>query len=132
MANKFQHILIVEFQDINKVQYEIIRMLAGKGDHLFIVGDDDQSIYRFRGARPEIMLGFEKDYPEAKKVILNTNYRCSEEIVESAEHLISHNTKRFPKNMQAARGSKVPYYISKFKRCRRRVYRYFKRNTFLL
>ena len=106
--NKFQHILIDEFQDINKVQYEIIRMLAGKGDHLFIVGDDDQSIYRFRGARPEIMLGFEKDYPEAKKVILNTNYRCSEEIVESAEHLISHNTKRFSKNMQAARGSKVP------------------------
>ena len=106
--NKFQHILIDEFQDINKVQYEIIRMLAGKGDHLFIVGDDDQSIYRFRGARPEIMLGFEKDYPEAKKVILNTNYRCSEEIVEGAEHLISHNTKRFPKNMQADRGSKVP------------------------
>lgn len=106
--NKFQHILIDEFQDINKVQYEIIRMLAGKGDHLFIVGDDDQSIYRFRGARPEIMLGFEEDYPEAKKVVLNTNYRCSEEIVESAEHLISHNTKRFPKNMQAARGSKVP------------------------
>ena len=106
--NKFQHILIDEFQYINKVQYEIIRMLAGKGDHLFIVGDDDQSIYRFRGARPEIMLGFEKDYPEAKKVILNTNYRCSEEIVEGAEHLISHNTKRFPKNMQAARGSKVP------------------------
>ena len=106
--NKFQHILIDEFQDINKVQYEIIRMLAGKGDHLFIVGDDDQSIYRFRGARPEIMLGFENDYPEAKKVILNTNYRCSEEIVEGAEHLISHNTKRFPKNMQAARGSKVP------------------------
>lgn len=106
--NKFQHILIDEFQDINKVQYEIIRMLAGKGDHLFIVGDDDQSIYRFRGARPEIMLGFEEDYPEAKKVILNTNYRCSEEIVEGAEHLISHNTKRFPKNMQAARGSKIP------------------------
>lgn len=105
---KFQHILIDEFQDINKVQYEIVRMLAGKGEHLFIVGDDDQSIYRFRGARPEIMLGFEKDYPEAKKVILNTNYRCSAEIVDSAEHLISHNAKRFPKNMQAARGEKVP------------------------
>ncbi len=105
---KFQHILIDEFQDINKVQYEIVRMLAGKGEHLFIVGDDDQSIYRFRGAKPEIMLGFEKDYPGAKKVILNTNYRCSSEIVDSAEHLISHNTKRFPKNMHAARGSKVP------------------------
>ena len=105
---KFQYILIDEFQDINKVQYEIVRMLAGKGEHLFIVGDDDQSIYRFRGARPEIMLGFEKDYPDAKKVILNTNYRCSEEIVDGAEHLISHNAKRFPKNMQAARGKKVP------------------------
>lgn len=105
---KFQYILIDEFQDINKVQYEIVRMLAGKGEHLFIVGDDDQSIYRFRGARPEIMLGFEKDYPDAQKVILNTNYRCSEEIVDSAEHLISHNAKRFPKNMQAARGKKVP------------------------
>lgn len=105
---KFQHILIDEFQDINKVQYEIVRMLAGKGEHLFIVGDDDQSIYRFRGAKPEIMLGFEKDYPGAKKVILNTNYRCSSEIVDSAEHLISHNTKRFPKNMHAARGAKVP------------------------
>lgn len=105
---KFQYILIDEFQDINKVQYEIVRMLAGKGDHLFIVGDDDQSIYRFRGGRPEIMLGFEKDYPDAKKVILNTNYRCSAEIVDSAEHLISHNTKRFPKNMRAARGKKVP------------------------
>ncbi len=105
---KFQYILIDEFQDINKVQYEIVRMLAGKGEHLFIVGDDDQSIYRFRGARPEIMLGFEKDYPDTKKVILNTNYRCSAEIVDSAECLISHNTKRFPKNMQAARGEKVP------------------------
>ena len=105
---KFRYILIDEFQDINKVQYEIVRMLAGKGEHLFIVGDDDQSIYRFRGARPEIMLGFEKDYPDAKKVILNTNYRCSEEIVDGAEHLISHNAKRFPKNMQAARGKKVP------------------------
>ena len=87
---------------------EIVKMLALPENNLFIVGDDDQSIYRFRGARPELMLGFEKDYPDAKKVILNTNYRCSAEIVDSAEHLISHNTKRFPKNMQAARGKKVP------------------------
>ena len=106
--NKYKYILIDEFQDINRLQYEIIKMLAAPQNNLFIVGDDDQSIYRFRGARPEIMLGFEKDYPDAKKVILNTNYRCSAEIVDSAEHLISHNTKRFPKNMQAARGKKVP------------------------
>ena len=105
---KYKYILIDEFQDINQIQYEIVKMLALPENNLFIVGDDDQSIYRFRGARPELMLGFEKDYPDAKKVILNTNYRCSAEIVDSAEHLISHNTKRFPKNMQAARGKKVP------------------------
>ena len=94
---KYKYILIDEFQDINQIQYEIVKMLALPENNLFIVGDDDQSIYRFRGARPELMLGFEKDYPDAKKVILNTNYRCSAEIVDSAEHLISHNTKRFPK-----------------------------------
>lgn len=60
---KFQYILVDEFQDINKVQYEIVRMLAKPQDNLFIVGDDDQSVYRFRGAKPEIMLGFTKDYP---------------------------------------------------------------------
>ena len=104
----FQYILIDEFQDINRVQYEIVRMLAGERANLFIVGDDDQSIYRFRGAKPEIMLGFEKDYPQTRKMILNVNYRSSQEIVESAERLILHNKKRFAKNMQAARGSKVP------------------------
>lgn len=65
---KFQYILIDEFQDINKVQYEIVRMLAGKGDHLFIVGDDDQSIYRFRGARPwKSCLDLKKIIPMRKK-----------------------------------------------------------------
>ena len=58
---KYTYILIDEFQDINRIQYDIIRMLASPEDNLFIVGDDDQSIYRFRGARPEIMLNFEKD-----------------------------------------------------------------------
>ena len=60
---KYRYILIDEFQDINRIQYEVIRMMALPENNLFIVGDDDQSIYRFRGARPEIMLGFEKDYP---------------------------------------------------------------------
>lgn len=64
---KFQYILIDEFQDINKVQYEIVRMLAGKGDHLFIVGDDDQSIYRFRGARRKSCLDLKKIIPMRKK-----------------------------------------------------------------
>lgn len=111
--DRFPYILIDEFQDINRVQYEIVKMLAGDRANLFVVGDDDQSIYRFRGAKPEIMLGFEKDYTNTKKVILNINYRSSEEIVESAERLILHNKKRFAKNMQAARGSKVPVVFRK-------------------
>lgn len=105
---RFPYILVDEFQDINRVQYEIVRMLAGDRANLFIVGDDDQSIYRFRGARPEIMLGFEKDYPGAKKIILHLNYRCSQEIVDSAKRLISHNKKRYDKQLEAFRGSKVP------------------------
>ena len=80
---KFRYILVDEFQDINKVQYEIVRMLAKPEDNLFIVGDDDQSVYRFRGSKPEIMLGFPKDYPEAKTVLLGVNYRSTIEIVEN-------------------------------------------------
>ena len=75
--NKFQYILVDEFQDINQLQYDIVRMLAEPQNNLFIVGDDDQSIYHFRGARPEIMLNFTKDYPEAETVLLDVNYRCS-------------------------------------------------------
>lgn len=111
---RFQYILVDEFQDINWIQYEIIKMLAGKRANLFIVGDDDQSIYRFRGAKPEIMLGFEKDYPKAKRMILHMNYRCSQEIVDGARRLIHHNTKRFAKELQAARGSKVPIVYRQF------------------
>lgn len=68
---KYRYILIDEFQDINRIQYEVIRMMALPENNLFVVGDDDQSIYRFRGAKPELMLGFPKDYPEAKQVLLD-------------------------------------------------------------
>lgn len=98
---KYQYILIDEFQDINRVQYEVIRMLAKPEDNLFIVGDDDQSIYRFRGAKPEIMLGFESDYPQMIKILLNINYRSTIEIVTAACRLIQHNRIRFPKQIQA-------------------------------
>ena len=98
---KFPYILIDEFQDINKIQYEIVKMLAGETKNLFIVGDDDQSIYKFRGARPELMLNFPKDFENTRQVILNRNYRCGEEIVQVAEDIISYNTKRFEKKMQA-------------------------------
>ncbi|MEG2870972.1 MAG: ATP-dependent helicase [Clostridium sp.] len=96
---KYRYILIDEFQDINRLQYEIIRMLSKPEDNLFIVGDDDQSVYRFRGARPEIMLGFEKDYPMAKKVLLDINYRSTEEISVPSLHLIECNQMRFKKNI---------------------------------
>ena len=100
---KYQYILIDEFQDINKVQFDIIKMLAKPKDNLFVVGDDDQSIYRFRGAKPELMLGFEKDYPNTKKILLDTNYRSKENIVKPAIRLINHNKERFFKQIKADR-----------------------------
>lgn len=111
---KFQYILIDEFQDINQVQFKIIKMLALPENNLFAVGDDDQSIYRFRGAKPELMLGFEKAYPQAKRVLLDINYRSPTEIVEASLRLISHNAQRFEKKitsyMESAKG-RISYHI---------------------
>lgn len=106
---QFLYILIDEFQDINKVQYDIIKMLAKPEDNLFIVGDDDQSIYRFRGAKPDIMLQFEKIYPNVKKVFLDMNYRSTQCVVETASMVIRNNKKRFPKNIRTnnRRGKEV-------------------------
>lgn len=98
--SRYTYILIDEFQDINKVQYDSIRILAQPENNLFIVGDDDQSIYRFRGAKPEIMLGFEKDYPDAKRVILDYNYRSTQNIIKAAGLVIKNNDKRFKKNIK--------------------------------
>lgn len=97
---QFEYILIDEFQDCNKIQYDIMRMLAKPENNLFIVGDDDQSIYRFRGARPEIMLKFQNDYSNAKKVLLDINYRSTKSIVEAAAKVIQKNKERFPKNIR--------------------------------
>lgn len=107
--DKYQYILIDEFQDVNRVQYDTVRLLAEPRHNLFIVGDDDQSIYRFRGSKPEIMLGFEKDYPDCKKVFLNVNYRCNANVVRAAENVIVCNKVRFPKKVEAfqKRGNKV-------------------------
>lgn len=109
--NKYQYILIDETQDINKMQYDIVKLLAGERQNVFMVGDDDQSIYRFRGAKPEIMLHFKDDFPEAKMVLLDTNYRSQENIVNSALNLISHNKERYGKRIQASReaGTAVEY-----------------------
>ena len=105
---KFKYILVDEFQDINLLQYQVVRMLALPENNLFIVGDDDQSIYRFRGAKPEIMLGFEKDFPGTKRVLLGTNYRSTKEIVETSLKLIGHNKVRFEKKLEPFRGSWRP------------------------
>mgnify|MGYP003069978901 FL=1 len=96
---KFQYILVDEFQDINQLQYDIVRMLAKPQNNLFIVGDDDQSIYHFRGARPEIMLNFTRDYPDAETVTLDVNYRCSGQILSAAMYVIGENKKRFSKKL---------------------------------
>lgn len=99
---KYEYILIDEFQDINRTQYDIVRLLAGEKQNLFIVGDDDQSIYRFRGAKPDIMLGFEKQYPQAVKIVLEENYRSTQAIVEMAGRVIGGNKKRFLKKLHTA------------------------------
>lgn len=96
---KFRYILVDEFQDINPLQYDIVRMLAAPEDNLFIVGDDDQSIYHFRGARPEIMLNFKKDYPKAESVLLDVNYRCSKNVLKAAMQVVGHNRQRFKKKL---------------------------------
>lgn len=115
---KFQYILIDEFQDINKIQYDIIKMLAAPEYNLFIVGDDDQSIYRFRGAKPEIMLHFPKDFPQAKQCLLDTNYRSQSNVVEAALNLISNNKERYEKKFKASipQGSEIEYACFKTQR----------------
>ena len=111
---KFQYILIDEFQDINQIQYDIIKMLAEPRNNLFIVGDDDQSIYRFRGAKPEIMLNFERDYPETKKAVLGRNYRSGKEIVRHAANLIAHNETRFQKDLVPVSENGIPVVYEQF------------------
>lgn len=98
-SDRFSYILIDEFQDINPLQYKIVRLLAEPRNNLFIVGDDDQSIYRFRGSRPELMLNFPKDYPTAKTFELSQNYRSSGNIVHAATLVIDQNEVRFKKNL---------------------------------
>ena len=96
---KFSYILIDEFQDINQVQYDVIRMLALPENNLFIVGDDDQSIYQFRGAKPGIMIHFPEDYPNCKQIVLDVNYRSTKSIVRGAGRVISHNVGRYTKQI---------------------------------
>ena len=106
----FKYILIDEFQDINRVQFELIRLIAGQENNLFVVGDEDQSIYGFRGARPDFMLEFDQYFPSARHILLDTNYRSSKDIVDLSLGLIKKNKKRHPKDLKAF--SKDPARIS--------------------
>lgn len=99
--NRFSHILIDEFQDINPIQYEAVRLLSASPHSIFAVGDDDQSIYGFRGSRPELMRRFQEEF-EAGRLLLHVNYRCRQEIVDASLRVISENRERFPKMLRAA------------------------------
>ena len=101
---RFRYILIDEFQDINRVQYEVIRMLAAPRYNLFVVGDDDQSIYGFRGAKPELMLYMKQEFPSLRTISLTVNYRSTEFITGAAARVILHNDTRFYKRVQSFRG----------------------------
>ena len=115
VQNRYRYILVDEFQDINFLQYNIIKLMAGEKQNITVVGDDDQSIYRFRGARPEIMLGFERDFRNVKKVFLDINFRSSTQIVNASTKLISFNSNRFPKNFKAKNGDGAPVSLIEFK-----------------
>ena len=101
---RLEYIMIDEFQDINRVQYEVIRMLAAPRYNLFVVGDDDQSIYGFRGAKPELMLYMKQEFPSLRTISLTVNYRSTEFITGAAARVILHNDTRFYKRVQSFRG----------------------------
>lgn len=108
--NKFRYIICDEYQDTNPIQQEILYLLAGKNGNLCVVGDDDQSIYGFRGAVPSIMMEFPKDFPGCKVIHMSTNYRSVPGIIEPSATLIMNNKKRFAKDIVAFRqaGSVTP------------------------
>lgn len=104
----FAYIMVDEFQDINYAQYACVKLLAETHNNLFVVGDDDQSIYHFRGARPDFLLNFSKQFENTKTVILNTNYRSTEIIIRLGEKIISKNQNRFSKNMIGTGKNGIP------------------------
>ena len=109
----YPYIMIDEFQDTNLIQYEIIKLLAHPRDNIYAVGDDDQSIYGFRGARPDIMFYFAKEFKNTKILNLSNNFRCPEKIVELSEGVISKNKKRYDKSLKSASHVEGSIYLIK-------------------
>ena len=104
----FEHILVDEYQDTNKVQYLLVHLLAQARKNICVVGDDDQSIYAFRGATVENILNFKKDFPDAEVVTLETNYRSTKNILEAANTIIEKNSRRQRKSMRTDNGRGAP------------------------
>ena len=107
----YRYILVDEFQDINKVQFEALKLIANPSNNIFVVGDEDQSIYGFRGSRPDFLLEFEEYFSNTKKVLLDINYRSKGEIINIANRLIEKNTNRYEKVIKCGQGNgaKVNY-----------------------
>ncbi len=104
VRNTYKYILVDEFQDINKVQFEVLKLIANPNNNIFVVGDEDQSIYGFRGSRPDFLLQFEKYFENTKKVLLDINYRSKGEIIDVANRLIKNNNNRYEKTIKCTQG----------------------------